>query len=428
MKKRELLGIAEKIQETNLLNSVRKIPAFNDEPRIHRYIAQINLNSYRGDGVPPDPISEGTSLVPENAFLKSCLEACERYSLANFKFRNFVCGSFNRLKHNYPVAHPDKFRHISEQQKKQDKFQNFSFSDDTSFYWTMCKNLFNKSEIYLPSQLIYCPYLYKNEKQIMLPISTGTALGLSLEDAIYRGICEIIERDAYSITYLLRIPPFLLEYNSLTNNIKDILEKFRKFRLEIKSYLLYSDINVPTILSMILDLSNVAPPISIGLKTDYNLENAIIGSIEEAFQIRTWIKVCMIKNSFTGKTYTEKTVLKRALFWTHRKNLPLLNFITKTPRAKTISRSELARYKSMTVKHKLKMIKQESKEKDFNVYYKDITYKPLEKLSFTVVKCLIPELHPMHLDENYPYHGGIRLEKLKRQFSVDINRVPHPFL
>lgn len=422
------MGVARKIQRIKLLKGIWKIPAFNDEPRIYRYITQINSSVYKGDGMPPDPISEGTSLILQNAFNKSCFEACERYSLADFKFRDFTYASFNQLKQGNPAINPDRFCHISKQQRKQDRFRDFSFSANSFFYWTKCKNLFTNRGLFLPSQLIYCPYLYKDEKRIMLPISTGTAFGSCLEDALYRGICEVIERDAYSISYLLRIPPFLLEYSSFTNKVEEILEKFRKFRLEVRSYLLYSDINVPTVLSMILDSSEIAPPISLGLKTDHNLENAIVGSIEEAFQIRTWIRTCMVKSSFEGKTYTERVVLKRALFWTHRKNLQLLDFITETPKIKEISQGETVKYKSTTVKTKLQMVKQELRKKDFSVYYKDITYKPLKKLGFAVVKCLIPDLHPMHLDEDYPYEGGIRLEKLKRQISTDINRVPHPFL
>jgi hypothetical protein len=41
---------------------------------------------------------------------------------------------------------------------------------------------------------------------------------------------------------------------------------------------------------------------------------------------------------------------------------------------------------------------------------------------------IIPSLHPHFIDDEYPYHGGIRIESLQKKYGENINLVPHPFL
>lgn len=348
--------------------------------------------------------------------------------MAYFRSKDLIYGNYRTLSRQYKVISPKKFVYFSNEQLTQEKFRNgFSFSEETSFFWTKCKNIYSGDEVLIPSQLIYCPYIFKKEKTISFPVSTGAALGLSQEEAIYRGLCEVVERDAYMTTYLLRRHPLLIEFKNTTRLIRNIIVKFFKYRLNMKCFLIASDIDIPTVMTVITDSGNYSPPISIGLKTDWNLENAIIGSLEEAFQIRMWIRSSMLTDNFEGHSYTDKVVLNRAKFWIKHENLPLLDFILKTPNKKIVDKKDLLKYKNVTYNGRLSMIKRLLEKMNHDAYFKKTTYGPLKNMGIVVVKCIIPGLHPMHLDEDYPYLGGERLRKLRVKFLGELNTTPHPF-
>ena len=62
-------------------------------------------------------------------------------------------------------------------------------------------------------------------------------------------------------------------------------------------------------------------------------------------------------------------------------------------------------------------------ERNYHIYVADITIDELTCVGFEVLKVIIPELHPLYLDEHakslFSIHGGI--------ISDDITLKPHPF-
>lgn len=416
------------VTTSQLISSIQQVPSWNDDPPFSKFVTTFNGLKYDGDGLPPDSGSGGVSFSPEAALKKAIFEAFERYSQSYFKFNTFKYESHKNLLKNDKALAPSDFCYFSKRQLKSKKFHDFSFDSEDKFYWTDCKDVFTQEKFYIPSQLVYCPYKYLNEKTICLPISTGTALGCSLEEAICGGLFEVIERDAFITSYLLKIPPLEIILKSSSKKIKQYIDLYEKYHLKVRSFILTSDLEVPTILSIIFDNHSTTPPISIGLKTDFDLEKAIIGSIDEAFQLRAWIRRCLILNDFDGKTFTDKVTLKRASFWAKPENTQLLNFIVKTKKQKILSYKEIRNSRSQNYKEKLARIKAMLKKYNLTAYYKCVTHPILQDKGVVVVKTFVPFLHPHYMDENYPYHGGKRLEQLIKKYGRKINSVPHPFL
>lgn len=285
--------------------------------------------------------------------------------------------------------------------------------------------------VYLPAQQIYCPYKYHNgEKVLSFPITTGTSVAGTLGEALYKSLCEVIERDAYITNYLLKLKPSEIVYNDIhSSKINKLLEMCERYKLEIKSFILVSDLKIPTVLSTIIDHTGKGPALCIGLKTGWNLEKAIVGSIEEAFQIRSWIRVNMIKNDWIGDTYTTKNMLKRAYLWKDKSSIKKLNFFLKSKNKIIITDRSLNKYSQSTLLEKLDLLKELLHKNKMISYYKDITSEKFKNLPVKVVKCVIPGLHPMFIDNDFPYLGGLRIETLKKRYKVrTLNLYPHPFL
>lgn len=418
-------------KKLGLLKRVFKKPFLNDEPKVFGFGAELDLRKIKTDGNLPDTFGSGTSSCAGVALSKAIFECIERLNLSEFKFKDFLFDSYKNISKLSVVVNPNDLCYFSNEQLKDSRFRDFCFSSKCKFYWTKCINLDTGQNAYLPAQSIYCPYKYQdNEKIISFPITTGASVANNKEEAIYKGLCEVIERDAYMTNYILRLKPKEILYQNLkSKEISELIELFKKYKLRIKSYVLVSDLKIPTILSVIIDETNNGPLLSIGLKTEWNLKNAIIGSIEESFQVRYWIRTCMIKNEWTGDTYTSDNMLKRAFLWKDGTHIKNLDFILNSPYKFEISDKKLVKYIQTTPKEKLKMIKKVLVTKGVDAYYKDVTSKRFRNLDVTVMKCVIPSLHPMFIDQNFPYLGGLRIQNLMRMYKIKkLNKFPHPFL
>lgn len=417
------------IGTTKIIKTIQKVPNFHDDPQLHKYVCTIHTSGWRGDGRLPDPLSAGVSLNPSMALKKAVFESLERYSLASFKFSDFVFTSYVKLFKKHQVLSPKLFCYFNKFQLASEQYQGFSYSDTDSFFWSQATDLNTGADVHIPAQLLFTPYRYKkNEKTINFPISTGSALGEDLDDAVYRGICEVVERDAFITSHLFKLQPQQIVFDSTTSLVQSYLDTFSKYRVKTASYLLQSDLKIPTVMTIFFGDHWTTPAVSVGLKTDLNLERAIVGSMDEAFQLRSWIRRCLISKNFTGKNYTERLLLHRAAFWSNSDNQHYLNFFIKNDTKIRLTQETLSKNSRLNSGKKLDLVKNILFGQGHSIYFKNVTHPSIGKFGLTVVKVLIPALHPLFLDDYFPYLGGNRFEKLRQNSGHSINVVPHPFL
>lgn len=408
---------------------VHKIPLYNDEPKIFAYVVEYKLrNKYKTD------TAAGFSFDKGKALIRAFAEGIERYCLDNFRAEILLTGS----KEDFRVPHLDLSQIVSfsKRQLQKNSFRKFRYNNKASrFRWIQGFSLIQKREIRLPAQLVYFNYHRMIDEPIILfPLSTGAATGLSLDDALYRGICEIVERDAFLINYLNKLPSPQINLSSLQDqNINEILNIFQRYKLELIVTDLTTDLQIPVVAALTLDRTGQGPAVSLGLKAGFNIKESIIGAIEESLMTRSWIRDKFI---YTEPDYkrdkTIRTVEDRAHFWFSVEAIDFLNFWIKGSNKK-FNIEFLRRYPKEV---QLEKIIASLKNKQMEIVYVDITDSEIKKYGVSVVKVLIPQLQPLYLDEKYPYWGGNRLYEaplsmgfLKTPRKEDeLNKIPHPFL
>jgi len=287
------------LQNTGIIKNIYRKPRLSDEPKLYGFGVELDVHKVQTDGEMPDSYTSGTSHVEMTALLRAIFEGVERFNLAEFRFKDFIFDSYDHVFLTHHAEPPSNFCYFNTTQMH--KFAiKFSYARKSKFYWTKCKNIQNDEEVYLPSQTIFCPYKYQNnEKVLTFPISTGSSVAMNEREAIYKGLCEVIERDAFITNYLLRLRPQKVTYTDTeSNEIGALQEQIVKYDLDIQSYILASDFSTPTVLSVMIDRTKKGPALCIGLKTDWNLNEAIISSMEEACQIRQWIRLVMIEGEW----------------------------------------------------------------------------------------------------------------------------------
>ncbi|MBE6485410.1 MAG: YcaO-related McrA-glycine thioamidation protein [Methanosphaera stadtmanae] len=162
-----------------------------------------------------------------------------------------------------------------------------SFNDE-EIEWSEGYSVISGKKIYIPSNAIFHPYNNKKVKHIFLSNTNGLASGNTLEEAIFHGMMEVVERDSWSLFEAFKDNKQEINCNNSTNGyIQSLLDKFSEANVSIKLIDLTSDNNIPTIGAVSEDLSLKDPALlTLGIGTHLNPEIAAIRSITEVAQSR----------------------------------------------------------------------------------------------------------------------------------------------
>lgn len=420
------------VDNPKIVKKIYKIPNYNDEPQLYNYSAQfIDGNSLK---VSKDSIASGASFDKNNALLKLIGETAERYSLSTYDRNVLVHKSFNQLVNNkedvldlFQLALLSEF--FGESKREALKERKLSL--------TMGKSLITDTKIMVPAQLVYVPYLYyKSEPILQLPISTGAAAGESIYDAIYRGICEVVERDSFMIHYYNKLDSPKINIETCKNKtITKIVAALKRYNLELYVNDITTDIGVPAVVSIIVDRTGLGPAISIGLKAGFDINQNVIGAIEEALMVRSWVRD---EYMYLRPKHTPPQIISsiedRAIFWYPKNTIRYLDFWLS--KKKNNNPYKLHKLRHNSNQEKVRELIKIFASKGYDVIYVDITTPMILKYGIKVIKVIIPQLQPLHLDEKYSYFTFPRLYNAPIDMGIagrpkalkELNNIPHPFL
>ncbi len=164
--------------------------------------------------------SAGASVRREVAASKAIGEAIERYCAAIFDVEELPLVAYREAP--FPCIAPHEFALYSREQYDSPDFPWSPFDKDTRIRWTAATDLATGVPCYVPASRVYMPYLYyidTGDVPIDQPISTGLACQMSSAEAIRAAISEVVERDAFLITWqaMLAPPRIRLETLSVAN-------------------------------------------------------------------------------------------------------------------------------------------------------------------------------------------------------------------
>jgi len=418
------LGIISSLEKQGLVKKVSVLPPIPDEPPLHRIKAEGNLNA-----------SGAHFLDPEKA-LWSALGECVERSLwvesSEWYEGRTKKSSYKDLEGK--KLDPRAIAGFSEEQKTLDSL--FQVDTLTPLGWIEAKEWISGKNTWVPLQLLSAKYCKEHQKKsdkpdgdeplLRSPITTGLATSSnSLEEATLYGALEIIERDAFMISWLNRLSPPRINLDHLVGqdeDIEKIINSLKNYRLRVELLLLPTDFPFPVVAAILIDETGNGPALSIGAKAHWNLKSAILGSLSEAASLRYSLKSTYRSNIDT----TQMGKKERMLYWAKEENASQIAFFIQGELRKVT----LDQNKENEAEVLSKLLNS-FREKGYPVYVAEISSKASKKLGFRTAYVLIPELQPLHLDERLPALGGKRLKDvpalLGYETATDINRIPHPF-
>lgn len=161
------------------------------------------------------------------------------------------------------------------------------FNEYIKIGWVKGYDLIRREDIYVPANSVFHPYPLKRDYPLFRTNTNGLASGNTIEEAIFHGLCEVIERDAWSLVEMKRTFPKDLVIEISDPLLEDFLKRFRENEIEIIFKDITSDIQVPTILAAIDDLKLKDPTLLVmGMGTHIDPKVALYRAITEAAQSR----------------------------------------------------------------------------------------------------------------------------------------------
>ncbi|MEA1908221.1 MAG: YcaO-related McrA-glycine thioamidation protein [Euryarchaeota archaeon] len=217
-------------------------------------------------------VYNGKGATPAEAKVSAMMEGIERYS-AEVHDRGLVTGKFSELSRSENTLDPDEL--ILPEHSDHDQ----------SIPWVTGYDLMNDEAIFVPASAVFHP-LPDSYTQIFRTNTNGLASGNEIEEAIFHGLSEVIERDAWSLVEKSRNtgPTVTNLENGL---IGDLLSKFADAEVSVHIKDLTSDVGIPTYAAVSDDIQLKDPALlTIGMGTHTNAHVAILRAVTEVAQSR----------------------------------------------------------------------------------------------------------------------------------------------
>lgn len=371
--------------------------------------------------------NSGAGFDKKTAEYSAVGESIERLAAGCYNPPQNLC-AWNELKHN--AVHPNRFTLFSEEQYATDKFPYNIFSENTKVNWSKSINLMNGVEEYVPLSLVKLPYRsVKSEERISPAISTGLALGNSKEAAILSGIFEVVERDAFTVSWFLKLPP------NKKLKIEEYIQDFQNIcsnNYVCNAYDISIDNLFHTILVTIHD--KTSNNFMIGAATRFTVEEAVKKAFLEAAQGITYVEM-LVRNYKDHKLIEDfdkiNSFQKHAAFYSiypeMRKEVGYIldeNFDFEERKDSNFKIEDIS---NLSKKEMLNIAIETVKNSGFSINYVDITTAELKNLGVEAARILIPGLQSLHGTHTYRFLNTKRLESFSRGSNIEINTYPHPF-
>jgi len=403
----------------NIIQNISEAPDLNDVIKIYHFTAKLkNKNG----------VANGASFSQKKALIKTIGEALERYFLTFSKSKKLVWDSYSHLKNK--AIDPKSFLCSFKNKRKLFLYTN----ERQRMRWIKGFSFLKNRKLFIPAQLVFAPYKYRKEEPLLSPsISTGAAFYTSLEGAILKGLLEIIERDAFMISYLNKLPRNIIEINSLKTKVfKKVSNQIGRYNLKLYVLDISTEVPVYSILALIIDKTGIGPVLSLGMSSNVILEDAVIGAMEEACQGNYWARKELMETrrkeikAIIKRKSSISTFRERMLLWAKPYMIKKIQFFLEGRKISSVKK--LSKKKVNNLNELINWFK----KRKIDVIYVDLTPRVFRKYNFYVVKVLIPNFQPLYLEESKACYLRERLKEIPAQIGFKpikkLYSFPHPFL
>lgn len=363
--------------------------------------------------------SSGISNIKDMAETKSIMESLERFACGQIDESYLIKSSMKQINKN--VIDPTRLIKYSKFQHKSFYFPFKKFSPTKIYYWKKVTSLLTNRESYLPIDCIYYPITTRLASTLFtFSNSSGVAAGFNNAGILKRAILEIIERDAFMITWINRLKMPRINKDALDAEIKKRVREMelKRFKIEIINLTLDT---IPVIL--ICAISNKPPSLIMGAGADFSIHIALEKALSEVEMGVFWElrKEAGIKKKIPPNKV--RSVDDHVLFYKSLKNIDAIKFLWS---GKNTDLNHFSKFKSMS--SLIKYLHQSGHE----IFYADLTPQSFKNTDVKVYRAIISSFIPISFGYGLEPLDMERLKNIPDKLKLKSNMwknipLPHPF-
>jgi ribosomal protein S12 methylthiotransferase accessory factor len=420
---------------TGVVRSVVRIPRAVDEPvpPILYHATLSNFDFKKADG--SERSAAGKGLTEADAIGGAIGEAVERYCASHVDLvrqRRARLGDISE-----PHIGPAECVLYSTRQYQTPGFAYPRATPDVDIGWVWGRELPSGRNVSIPAALVY---LYGNGAGgpdfFCPPTSNGLAAGPTLEAAIVSGLCELVERDAFLMTWMNRLPAPEVDLSMAGPAARGIRDHYSRFGLETRVFDVTTDIPIPAMMALSIDRTGQSPAAVVGLGSHLDPAVAVLKALFEICQVRPGETRRAEETRSKGKTLSAyadvKTLEDHSGFFTTLDRLKEFDFLQRNdaPRAVTARPSLDRGSPDANLEQTVDVLTRAG----CRVAYVDLTTDDVSPFGIRVVRTFATGLQPIHFGYGEERLGGGRLFEVPRllgygattRTEADLNPCPHP--
>lgn len=214
-------------------------------------------------------VYNGKGATPTEAKVSAMMEGLERYS-AEVRDRELKI---------------DCFSHLDGALDPRELILPAGAEPDAMIPWTAGWDIMNDEEILIPANAVFHP-LSSDYKRLFRTNTSGLASGNVIEEAIFHGLAEVIERDAWALVETTRkVCPIISDVED--DPAKGLLDKFAAAEVDVYLRDITSDIGIPTCAAAADDVRLRDPTLlTTGMGTHTSAGVAVLRALTEVAQSR----------------------------------------------------------------------------------------------------------------------------------------------
>jgi ribosomal protein S12 methylthiotransferase accessory factor len=369
----------------------------------------------------------------EIAAVRAVVEAAERYASMVHTEGDFIVATAREL--GEQALDLDTIPRCSARELANPKCPLRLPAKDVPIHWAQGYSLIRRKKCFAPAAMTHLYAPRGAHENFWLPISTGVAAHTALAPALCAAICESIERDAFALAWLLKLPlPRVSLGDPIPTELQSVVARLRASRVQHEIFDATTDMSVPTALSVQLAEGHPQCSLMVSCATTFDPTICLAKSIREAAACRVALTrertpVPADVEDFFGLTHGANYygqgkgradfdfLLERA----GGENLSAAQFCAKHGPAPTSDVERLERLLALL------------EAKGFDAIALDLTTDEVREAGLWVVRVVIPQLMPISFVHRARYLGTPRLHDYARQVGLgelreqDIQAGPIPF-
>lgn len=420
---------------TGIVPFITEVEYARSDPHVFVAVAESgDLASYGFPGGGRRISGSGAGLVYDDAYWAAVGETVERYCLQVIHPEDIVIATWQELvdRGENAVA-PKRWALFDPSQHGKTIFSEFN--EHTPVAWVKAQSLTERRDCLVPACLVYFMMSHWEGTKVVSPsFSTGAACARTTDEAILKGICEIVERDACMIVWRNQLPCPRVEIDPASSVYGIFREKFLRPGLEFAFFKTTLDLPIPSFLGVLLNLRHDPPRIVVGGACHPDPNKAVLKTLLELAQGLQWMnhlgdQTFPVQDGFANVNTFED----RMRLYTYGNQANAFQFLFDHP--KVLKLSNIRSVDLGDDRANVCYCRDELAKRNIELLALDVTSADVAEAGLSVIKVLSPECEPMEGDHRMPFLGGKRWREVPVQLGFcattpslsGVNPYPHPY-